>query len=248
MKSQQQDRPIKTSCKNCAFAIYEDRSQIACAFNRISKFDKNDIIEAYDDQKEFYVINRSCNYYRSNKSNYASVDLKKVQAESALSFDVFFNYSNLTTQDCKSILNTIQNNGYYKEKLKFTCIHDYENESKVKDYVIKIWTEAGRDIIVTVCHPVDEFVKGYLSKTTNDFHLFVNENNFENIDPQLFTNINEYINTDLKRAIVINKNNILAVHNLAYKTCIKLNPDMTHKECIDNIIQQSKSTNYYVEI
>jgi hypothetical protein len=62
--------PIHTSCKDCVFSLYDNITQTDCALNYISKYrEKNvEILEAYDDQKEFYIINdKKCLGYRENK-------------------------------------------------------------------------------------------------------------------------------------------------------------------------------------
>lgn len=60
---------IHTPCKKCAFAKYDNNTQIDCYLNLISKYrDKNiEILEAYDNEKEFYIINgKKCFGYREN--------------------------------------------------------------------------------------------------------------------------------------------------------------------------------------
>lgn len=60
---------IHTSCKDCAFAVYEDKTQTDCSMSLIEKYrSKNTtIIEAYDEEKEFYVLNdRKCIGFRKN--------------------------------------------------------------------------------------------------------------------------------------------------------------------------------------
>lgn len=60
---------IHTSCKNCVFSIYSDITQTGCALNFLSKYkEKNtEILEAYDEQKEFYIINnKKCLGYRED--------------------------------------------------------------------------------------------------------------------------------------------------------------------------------------
>ena len=58
---------IHTSCKDCVFAIYNDNTQTDCSMNMIEKYQNkgSKIIEAYDDEKEFFIINeRKCIWYR----------------------------------------------------------------------------------------------------------------------------------------------------------------------------------------
>lgn len=60
--------PIHTACKQCVFAKYENKTQVDCYLDYISKFkDKNlNILEVYDEDKEFYVINdKRCIGYKN---------------------------------------------------------------------------------------------------------------------------------------------------------------------------------------
>ena len=91
-----QDQQIKTSCKECVCSIYKDATQTGCSFDRIKKFG-TDVIEAYDDNKEFYVIKRFCNFYRNPKWNNGEFDAEKIKHECACSFEVIINCDNLTT-------------------------------------------------------------------------------------------------------------------------------------------------------
>jgi len=61
---------IHTSCKNCVFAKYDENTQTNCSLDFINKLQQNnvEIIEAYDNEKEFYIINnKKCIGYRENK-------------------------------------------------------------------------------------------------------------------------------------------------------------------------------------
>lgn len=61
---------VHTPCKQCVFATYHNITQIGCALNYIDKYRSNsiDILEAYDEDKEFYVVNgKKCIGYRENK-------------------------------------------------------------------------------------------------------------------------------------------------------------------------------------
>jgi len=62
-----------TACKNCIFAIYEGNTQVDCKVGRIEQYrslNSETVMEVFDNEKEFYVINnRICLYYR-NKIHY----------------------------------------------------------------------------------------------------------------------------------------------------------------------------------
>lgn len=74
-----------TPCKNCFFADYEDGVQTGCfADNRIDKFKAAgiEIIEAFDEEKKFFVIkDKVCLYYRHKESIEPGVLHKGSQSE-----------------------------------------------------------------------------------------------------------------------------------------------------------------------
>jgi hypothetical protein len=63
--------PIHTNCKNCVFAKYENNTQTSCHMEMIAKYREQDnscVLEVYDEEKEFYVINqKKCLGYKENK-------------------------------------------------------------------------------------------------------------------------------------------------------------------------------------
>jgi hypothetical protein len=74
---------IHTNCKKCVFSIYEGDTQTECALKYLDIYrSKNvEIIEAYDEEKEFYVINnKKCIGYREpsffNRLNMSSSTLE----------------------------------------------------------------------------------------------------------------------------------------------------------------------------
>jgi hypothetical protein len=68
LKPEETNKHLTTSCKDCVFAQYDGNTQTGCAADRLDLFrDQGYIIEAYDEEKEFYVIDCFCNYYRTPK-------------------------------------------------------------------------------------------------------------------------------------------------------------------------------------
>lgn len=57
---------IYTSCKDCCFTICEDGTQTGCDLDKLDTF--KEVIEAYDDDGEFYIIkDEVCSYRREQK-------------------------------------------------------------------------------------------------------------------------------------------------------------------------------------
>jgi hypothetical protein len=52
-------KAIHTPCKNCVFAKYDGKTQTDCHLDMTTKFSSKgiEIIKAYDEEKEFDIIN-----------------------------------------------------------------------------------------------------------------------------------------------------------------------------------------------
>jgi hypothetical protein len=78
---------ISTICKNCLFAIYDNKTQIGCALDRTDKVDQHpifELIEAEDEEKEFYILNNHiCPYQRTDSWEYSDTEniIEKVNEE-----------------------------------------------------------------------------------------------------------------------------------------------------------------------
>ena len=61
-------KQINTSCKDCFFSVWKDKTQTSCSIGMVDRFkEREEVIEVYDEQgDEFFVINgRHCQYKRS---------------------------------------------------------------------------------------------------------------------------------------------------------------------------------------
>ena len=105
-----------TPCKDCCFAIYDDITQVGCARNRIEKYKDNgaEIIEAYDEEKEFFVIkDRLCPFFRSKKwldafSEKSDEDMEKILAfETMSSFHLIILLKEGSIEDLKDTIDSV---------------------------------------------------------------------------------------------------------------------------------------------
>jgi len=91
--SEQTILPLHTSCKNCVFAKYEDNTQTDCLVGLIDQY-KNvgiEILEVYDNDKEFYVINnkvcmarRTPDFFKDTVMQDSSIEDKVAYVKSKL--------------------------------------------------------------------------------------------------------------------------------------------------------------------
>ena len=122
--------PIHTPCKDCVFAKYENNTQIDCFVNYLDTYrSKNiEILEAYDDQKEFYIINsKKCIGYRENKwfkqfdLQDSDIDqkIKKYHETNVLDYMIVIDLKNLVIDQLENILLQISTISIQPKKVVF---------------------------------------------------------------------------------------------------------------------------------
>lgn len=85
---------IKTSCQECVFAVYNDKTQTGCKANRLEKLE---IVECYNENGEFFAaINYPCNLYRTTKwaKKKNPADLLEIAEK-----EIAFNYTVITSAE-----------------------------------------------------------------------------------------------------------------------------------------------------
>jgi hypothetical protein len=238
MKSQQQEK-IQTNCKDCLFAIYNDKTQVSCATNRIVAFG-NDVVEAYDDDKEFYVINRFCNYYRKTTWNDGEIDFEKLKKETDIPFDLFISAKGLSSNELIQLLFNLK---YDQTKIRVSVFHhmlDNVDMVEIKK-LVKL-----TNCTITACADIDKYLHNSIIRSNNNYHaVLVNENKHKIRD---LDSINSVINNELKQAIIFNLNGIEFVSNIAYKLESLINESISYIENLTSLKQKSQQENMYIEI
>jgi hypothetical protein len=245
MNSQQQEVAVKTNCKECVFAIYDDKTQTSCAFNRIEKFGSS-IIESYDNEKEFYVINRLCNYYRHANWGYSQDDKEKVEHESALSFDIFVDCNGLSIDTKQDVINLIKSCSYYADKTEWFLYHETARYDDLKPHIASILSQAGRKVNVSVCEDSEWFLHHTVLKSSNVYHMLLQPTYPDNLG--IMGYLNRYVNQDMKRFICSNENNVNVVSNYIYKMYYNMYGDPNYTNNISKILNELKDTQMYVKI
>lgn len=116
---------IKTTCKDCIFATWQDNKQIGCRFNRLEKFDQAYLTTFVDDH---YEIKGICNYCR-NKEWASKINisiLQQLQRETAIKLDIIV-INSQTDKSCieaqiKNIIHTIRKNHILPQSIIFSSI------------------------------------------------------------------------------------------------------------------------------
>lgn len=111
---------IHTSCKDCVFAVYENQTQTNCSMGMIDKYkSKNcEIIEAYDEDKEFYIINsRKCinhrkeSWFKQFEDSEDSLEyrINKTKESNRLNYILFIDLKLFTTENLHQLFIDITN-------------------------------------------------------------------------------------------------------------------------------------------
>lgn len=170
---------IHSSCKDCVFAKYDDKTQIDCHLSLLDKFKKADveIIEAYDDTKEFYVINsKKCVGYKEEKY-FKARDLEKLSLKEKIEYisdNLFIDYAivvnikNFTGIELKEICTKISHMQikpkelflirYQKDKkaYDFKFLEKLLKETKISKWKIKTIIDDESDFVDILHHTMNE--------------------------------------------------------------------------------------------
>lgn len=240
MKSQPQESPVKTNCKNCAFAVYEEDTQIDCAFGRIDKFEDS-VIAAYDNDKEFYVIDRLCTYFRDKKWGYDVNDKNKVQEEAATSFTIIFNCNEIDDTYFEVIKNFLESNQYYDKKYQVLLAHEYDKT--VDDKILSLSKFFRKNTFVSCCYSFKEFIHEQTMKNKSVFHAVIGPEN-KDFSSDCLNTINNIINEDLVKFVVAKVCGVLFVNNFLYKSLQHIEPCMDYQKNIEKILSVIKKDMY----
>jgi hypothetical protein len=244
MKSKLPDSQIKTSCKNCLCSIYEGKTQTGCSFNRIDKF-KGSVLEAYDDEKEFYVIERFCNYYRNPKWNNGLLDIDKIKSESAISFDVIIDCNNLDSDiDTDNIIDTLKNLNYYNDKISISLVHSNLSSKNIRKNVFKIFCSIRCTITETI--DLNEYVHNLIWSSNSTYHTIVDVSNKSELS-QLYK-LNNLINDDIKQATLFNLNTTKVLSNMVYKIESSINNQTNYDINVQGVIKKSLESNLSIDV
>jgi hypothetical protein len=205
--------PVRqTSCKNCLFAVYTDKTQTGCIANRIEKFG-NEVIEAYDDSKEFYVIDRLCNLFRSESWNNGEADLEKAKIESYLDFDLIVNCDDINTEYQQQFIALIDNIKYPFKKLSIVLYHSYKAKQETKQMILEIFKRL-KHIKVSIVYEKFEFLQSEIDKSSRSFHIAIDIADSKNLYG-FFEALNNEVNENLQKCILFKMNDTYAISNAA---------------------------------
>jgi hypothetical protein len=218
---------------------------LGCLQDRIDKFGDS-VTGAYDNEKEFYVINRFCNYYRDRAWGYSETDIEKVKLESSISFSILIDCDDI----CKTANSTteyIRGIDYIDNKLDIVLYHNTDNFSKVKDSVASIARNCRKTVnISTVSDSQNHFLHDYNKKSKSYFHCLLKSIDTAGLD--FAHKINNFVNGELGRCFVIEYCGNLFVNNHIYRAVAYLNEYHLYDDVIQKLLDESHKLDRYVKL
>ena len=103
-------KKLHTPCKKCIFATYEDITQTGCKLNLIEKFKQYDteVIEAFDEEKEFYIINGTkCIHMRASDWTGSTLPLEEQITQVTKETNLHFHAIVILDNSIENLKNTI---------------------------------------------------------------------------------------------------------------------------------------------
>lgn len=238
---------VKTTCKDCYFAIRLGEEQVACELGRLQKFiDENSAIK---EDSGWYSINRMCNTARSKEWADRQIGDKKsaVLREVQVSVDIVINCID-TEVDIIKISQTVK-----------SCLRSFEIKPvkiiiAIRNLEFNKYTElnlALSDIlgdtiplqiirIINVELTKEEALDTALKRSSSFFFCIMKSGDILRND--LLTSVDKAMNQDLKRFIIVKDGETTLVANNLYRTY--------KYECesidvlVDKVVEGTKESKY----
>ena len=217
MKSKPPDKTLQTNCKECLFAVYDKNTQTGCMADRISMFQHtpkgNMVIAAYDNEKEFYVIDGLCNYFRPPAWNEGIADLEKAKYESKTKFAIVIHADNINSDNLASIKNSLKHINYMSDKITITISHSISISPQEKQLVRSLFHFCIDDL------KINTQINAYLTQKQQDYEAFRRSQCMyfirigidETIPKDMMCNIDKHINQYATRAVMFVKGGVKAI-------------------------------------
>jgi hypothetical protein len=189
------------------FASYEEKTQTACIANRLKHFD-GAVIEAYDDDKEFYVINRACTFFRPTRWNEGKPDTDKARDEVKPVFGIFLDLSNCSPEDLPKTIESIKRINYDKGKIIVTLCHLHSEQEHC-------YTEALGDLLNDGIEAYLTISAHYLAKEWDNLNklgrslFFSTVKPGQEIDPEIYSDCDTLVNDEGKVFATASKNDTI---------------------------------------
>lgn len=228
------ERPkiARTSCRDCIFADYNrGNTQVACELGNLQKLADNgaEIISAYDDDMEFYVVeNRFCNSFRPKGWELNKEDpIADMRQENAFSPDIIIYCDKDTIDDeVEKAYNAIQPS-VGKSGIQYSpCSkHIILDETKIdgKQFAHRLTNDRSVYIhrILNNNGNRESIIDNLYKKFSSNYITLMNCN--DRLPKNYYERMDKLLNEDMKRVVLDVKNDIITLSRFVFKMNIQYN-------------------------
>ena len=213
---------VQTSCKGCVFAEYTKNTQTGCKLNRAEKLNpKNDLL--LDGDKHHYTFNRFCNTYRPKEWEIILSDeekqdmIKSVMHEVSprVGFFVFLDNEEGMLDRLSATLKDIREQTFgqaryvalinsrveYNEQLH-EMLRNTFNNTTAEDIRLNRFIKTEFHIVQTLVDSKNDFLLDEAFRHAKNGWAYVTTSG-ENVRRDLLEKINDRINIDMKRLVLV---------------------------------------------
>lgn len=220
MKSKQREKRLQTSCKGCAFAIYDGDTQTGCKFGRTEKFlERGELFEAYDEEKEFFVVQRLCNLARPTDNNSEDSDL--IEARDSIKPSVFISVmlDGGTKEDFDNLLSTIKSADYPADKLYIALSQPFESTKEQRKLGTKLLFDIKNlgirsQVIFNIASKMREY--DVFKKCEKKFSYYSFFSIKSQLSSEMLPYIDKVLNEDMDKVVFFRLNDVAFISSYAF--------------------------------
>jgi hypothetical protein len=230
------DNNYETACKECLFAMYDGKTQTGCTLGRIEKFqDLGKVIDAYDDEKEFYVIEGVCNAVRQPSWNNAVADEGKLRNEIRPRFNVLFAASDITDKILEEWTKFYDDTQDTDFEVDWTVIAESALAPEKRAMIGKFLRHTNASVVSSVSLGFSMYEA--VMKSRRAFSVVVDSPSLPNAN--IFNRIDTLLNDDLEKFVTYTLNGTCAVSNLAFHVYQKKINSMNFYDILEAVFEDA---------
>lgn len=213
MKSKRLENRYETACKNCLFAVYDHKTQIGCRLGRLDKYiDRDEVIEVYDEEAEFYVIKGICNTVRQTEWNNGVANVEKVMEEARPKFDVYIDSYNISQGYAEEIIQFYDDVSETDFDINWTIVADASLPKEQRTMVAGILRRINARVVEGV--DLNITISEEILKSRRAFSVMIDDMSVLNAN--IFNRIDTLLNEDLRKFVYYALDDTHVISNLSF--------------------------------
>jgi len=197
---------------------------VGCEHDRISSFEARDeIIEAYDNDKEFFVVDRVCNYFRPPRWNEGNADLDLSKFESSVNCVVIVDIPSPNPEELQKTVASIAKLDYNRKR--FSVVFSHAMTMKNRELLVPVMSSMPEGIEYTMVLYASSSMQYYEIMRDRDCTHLIKLESGQEIDSKIILDVNSSINIDLEKAVTYSKGSLNVIQLQAYLAKYSINDD-----------------------